>query len=125
MATSRLLSPLGMARAALDLVLPRRDLGEDANIDELIGGRFGSEVVTRLVEPLVGSIHAARTADLSAAATVPQILAAARRSRSLLLAMRAEGGASTGRTGVPLTEGWAVGARRDPRRAAARPRRGL
>ncbi len=96
-ATSGLLSPVGMLRAALDLVLPRRDLPDDLSVDDLVAGRFGSEVAARLVEPLVGSIHAARTADLSALATAPQILAVARRSRSLLLGLRVlPGGAGTG-----------------------------
>jgi oxygen-dependent protoporphyrinogen oxidase len=87
--TSGLLSPLGSARAALDLVLPRRRVGDDATIDDLVGGRFGRQVAQRLVEPLLGSITAARTSELSAAASAPQLLAAATRSRSLLLALRA------------------------------------
>jgi oxygen-dependent protoporphyrinogen oxidase len=88
-ARSGLLSPAGVARAGLDLVLPRRNLTGDVSVGELIGGRFGAQVADRLVDPLVGGIHAGRTDELSAAATVPQLLAAARRSRSLMRALAA------------------------------------
>lgn len=88
-ATSGLLSPLGMLRAAADLLLPPTPPGDDVSVGELIARRFGPEVAERLVEPLVGGIHAARIDQLSAAATVPQLLAAARKNRSLLRALRA------------------------------------
>ena len=88
LATSRLLGPFGAARAAWDLVAPRTPIGEDASVDDLIAGRFGLRVARRLVEPLLGSIHAASTADLSAAATAPNLLEAARSSRSLLVGLR-------------------------------------
>jgi protoporphyrinogen/coproporphyrinogen III oxidase len=93
---SGLLSPLGVARAGLDLVLPRQDWPGDVAVWDLVAARFGREVASRLVDPLLGSIHAARTEDLSAAATAPQLLAAARKSRSLLLGLRAGGAAATG-----------------------------
>jgi len=90
---SGLLSPAGLARAALDVVLPRRPLPDDLSVAELAAGRFGAQVADRLVDPLVGGIHAGRTERLSAAATTPQLLSAARSSRSLLrgLARAAEG----------------------------------
>jgi protoporphyrinogen/coproporphyrinogen III oxidase len=46
-------------------------------------------VADRLVDPLVGGIHAGRTGELSAAATTPQLLSAARQQRSLSEALRA------------------------------------
>ena len=88
LATSRLLGPLGAARAAWDLVAPSKPIGDDASVDDLVAGRFGTKVAKRLVEPLLGSIHAASTADLSAAATAPNLLEAARSSRSLLIGLR-------------------------------------
>ena len=90
---SGLLSPAGMARAGLDLVLPRSRIGPDVSVDDLVGRRFGAEVAHRLVEPLLGSIHAAPTAELSTAATAPNLLAAARSSRSLLRGLRRQAGA--------------------------------
>ena len=74
---SRILSPAGMARASFDAVLPRSTLGADASVFSLISSRFGSEVADRLVEPLLGTIHAGTTKQLSAAATAPQLLNAA------------------------------------------------
>jgi oxygen-dependent protoporphyrinogen oxidase len=97
---SGLLSPLGMVRAGLDLGLPRTDPGDDTAVWDLVARRFGRQVASRLVDPLVGSIHAGRTEELSVAATAPQLLAAARRSRSLLLGLRASGAVATG--GPPM-----------------------
>jgi oxygen-dependent protoporphyrinogen oxidase len=88
-ARSRILSPLGLARAALDRVLPATPPPADISVRDLIATRFGPEVADRLVDPLVGGIHAGRTAELSAAATTPQLLAAARKQASLSQALRA------------------------------------
>jgi len=86
---SRLLSPAGIARAALDLVLPRRhtDL-KDPSIADLVAPRLGSQVFDRLVEPLLGGVHAGRAAELSARSTVPDIAALAGKNRSLYLGLR-------------------------------------
>ncbi len=88
LATSGLLSPLGLIRAAGDLVLPRTPVTGDVSVRDLIARRFGPEVADRLVDPLIGGIHAGRTDALSADSTVPQLVAAARSSRSLLLGLR-------------------------------------
>ncbi len=85
---SGLLSPAGMARAGLDLVLPRSKLGDDVSVGSLVSGRFGRQVADRLVEPLLGGIHAAPLDELSTAVVAPHVLAAARSSRSLLLGLR-------------------------------------
>jgi protoporphyrinogen/coproporphyrinogen III oxidase len=106
LARSRALSFAGMARASLDLVLPRSDVEGDVTVWDLIASRFGPEVAERLVEPLVGSINAGSTRKLSAAATAPQILAAARANRSLLLGLRAmsrpQGGAGDAKSSAPV-----------------------
>jgi protoporphyrinogen/coproporphyrinogen III oxidase len=88
LATSGLLSPLGLIRAAGDLVRPRTPVDGDVSVRDLIARRFGPEVADRLVDPLVGGIHAGHTDALSADSTVPQLVAAARSSRSLLLGLR-------------------------------------
>jgi oxygen-dependent protoporphyrinogen oxidase len=85
---SRILSPVGIARAALDLVLPRGRPPATLTVRELVADRFGAEVADRLVDPLVGGIHAGSTATLGAAEVTPMIVAAAERSRSLLLGLR-------------------------------------
>ena len=88
---SGILSPAGAARAALDLVRPHR--GEpDATGDEAVGavvaGRLGREVVERLVDPLIGGIHAGGVDELSAESTFPPLLVAERRSGSLMRRLR-------------------------------------
>jgi protoporphyrinogen/coproporphyrinogen III oxidase len=86
---SRLMSPVGLARAALDLVLPRRPMTtRDPSIADLVLPRLGAQVFDRLVEPLLGGVHAGRAAELSAHSTVPDIEAIARNNRSLYLGIR-------------------------------------
>jgi len=85
---SGILSPSGIARAGLDLVLPRHNHGDDPTVARVIGGRFGLEVVDRLVDPLLSGISAGRADSLSLRATAPDIEALAAGSRSLLLGLR-------------------------------------
>ncbi len=85
---SGLLSPSGIVRAGLDVALPASRWPADLSIAELVGTRLGRQVARRLVDPLLGSIHAGSTEELSVEATAPQLAATARRSRSLLLALR-------------------------------------
>jgi protoporphyrinogen/coproporphyrinogen III oxidase len=86
---SRILSVGGIGRASLDRVLPRRRLeGDDVSVWDLVASRLGPEVAERLVEPLLGSIHAGSTRQLSAAATAPQLLAATQGNRSLMAGLR-------------------------------------
>lgn len=89
LARSGIVSPLGVARAALDLVLPGRPPRGDISVADLVAPRLGRQVHQRLVEPLLGAIHAGATAELSAEVAAPQLLAAVRRHRSLVLGLRA------------------------------------
>lgn len=86
---SRLLSPAGLARAAMDLVLPRRrQVASDQSIAELVVPRLGRQVFERLVEPLLGGVHAGRASELSARSAAPDIEALARKNRSLYFGLR-------------------------------------
>lgn len=85
---SGVLSPAGVARAVLDLVLPRTDPGPDPSVAAVVGRRMGRQVVERLVDPLVGGINAGRADGLSLAATARPIADGAARSRSLVLGLR-------------------------------------
>ena len=87
LARSRLLSWPGKARAAFDVVLPRRGVDHDS-LGRAIRDRFGDEVLERLVDPLVGSINAGDADELSLTAATPQIAAVATSARSLLLGLR-------------------------------------
>ncbi|MHB1712224.1 MAG: protoporphyrinogen oxidase, partial [Acidimicrobiales bacterium] len=99
---SGILSPSGIARAGLDLVLPRHDHGDDPTVAQVIGGRFGLEAVDRLVDPLLAGISAGRADSLSLRATAPDIEALASGSRSLLLGLRDRRRQATEPTPGPL-----------------------
>lgn len=53
---------------------------EDVSVGDLVAARLGSEVVDRLVEPLLGGVYAGHARLLSARATVPQVAAWSGRS---------------------------------------------
>lgn len=99
LARSGVLSPLGIARAALERVVPGSPLGADAAVGDVIARRFGREVNDRLVDPLLGGINAGDTRRLSIDAAAPQLAAAARKGRSLTRAL------STAATAVPAGAG--------------------
>ncbi len=89
-ARSRLLSPLGLARAGLDRVLPATPAEGDRSVGELVTARLGRELLDQLVDPLLGGIHAGDSRQLSVAATAPQLEAAAGRSGGLMRGLRAQ-----------------------------------
>jgi protoporphyrinogen/coproporphyrinogen III oxidase len=92
LARSGIVSYTGIARAALDLVLPRTASGSessrDRSVGEIVSSRLGREVTDSLTGPLVGGINAGRVDDLSAEAVFPALLEASRRGGSLMRALR-------------------------------------
>lgn len=104
LARSGVLPRRAAARAALDLVLPGSPVGadDDVSVGRLVRRRMGAMVQMGLVDPLLGGINAGHTDDLSAAVAAPQILAAARRDRSLIRGLRA-GGTSGTASGAVVT----------------------
>jgi len=91
MVRSGILSPAGLLRAAVDLVAPHRGAPQatgDRSVGDIVEARLGHQVVERLVDPLIGGIHAGGVADLSAEATFPPLLTADRRPGSLVRALR-------------------------------------
>ncbi|HSP27812.1 MAG TPA: protoporphyrinogen oxidase [Ilumatobacteraceae bacterium] len=113
LASTRLLSWRGKARAALEPLLPRTSTDSDS-IGQFVRARFGDEVHERLVDSLVGSIYAADT-DRFSLAEVPQLAALANGNRSVLLAARRQrrsqpGTASAGASPVFATPRGGIGA---------------
>ncbi|MFC6881955.1 MULTISPECIES: protoporphyrinogen oxidase [Actinomadura] len=88
LASSQVLSPAGLARVPLDLVLPETPHGADVSVADFVGARLGREVVDRLVEPLLGGVYAGRAELLSFESTLPAVAAAARTHRSLISAVQ-------------------------------------
>ena len=83
LARSGVVSGEGAIRASQDLELPPTARDGDVPVAEYVGARFGTEVVDRLVDPLLGGVYAGRSCDLSFDATMPALAAASRHYRSL------------------------------------------
>ncbi len=78
------ISAKGLARAAMDAVLPPTDLGgRDISVGDLVEERLGKEVVDRLVEPLLGGVYAGHARAISARAAVPRLVELLDHDRSL------------------------------------------
>ncbi len=91
LAASGIVSTEGLERARQDLLEPLVAPTADITIGAFMRGRLGDEVTERLIDPLVGGINAGDTDQLSLAATVPQLHAAARSGApSLIEACRAQ-----------------------------------
>ncbi len=106
LARSGVLSPLGVARAALDLVLPGEPVTPDADmaVGPLVRSRMGRQVHERLVDPLLGGINAGSSDHLSLQAGVPQLAAAFAGRRSLMAAAwRARRRSKGAATGTPFS----------------------
>jgi oxygen-dependent protoporphyrinogen oxidase len=101
---SGILTPVQSIRVARDLVTPhlRSNLAiGDLSVGEIVEPRLGRPVVDRLVDPLVGGIHAGGVDELSAAATFPSLLAATHQPGSLMRCL----GRSLRRSTSPTTGG--------------------
>src|ERR1019366_4760124 len=84
---SGILSPAESMRVAKDLVTPHLRTGMtfgDRSVGQIVGERLGRPVVDRLVDPLVGGIHAGGVDELSAAATFPLFIAASHQAGGLM-----------------------------------------
>ena len=86
--TSGLVTPFGLLRAGADIVLPRRELPADPTIAELLRYRLGDQVFDRLVDPMLGGVHAGRADRLSARSAVPEVMSLLEGARSVYLTMR-------------------------------------
>ena len=85
------LSTAGLLRAFRDVVAPRpasRGHLQDRTIGGLIETKLGPEVVSTLVDPMIGGISAGRVSEMSAAAVFPPLLEAAQERGSLMAALR-------------------------------------
>jgi oxygen-dependent protoporphyrinogen oxidase len=81
LAASGVVSAEGADRARHERTPPSR--AGDVSVADYIGARLGDEVVDRLVDPLLGGVYAGRSRDLSFAATLAPLAAAASAHPSL------------------------------------------
>jgi protoporphyrinogen/coproporphyrinogen III oxidase len=89
LARSGVLGPGAVLRAALEPLLPRRDLGDDRAVGDLVTERYGRAVTDLLVEPLLSGVYAGSIDRLSTAATAPALWSAAREHRRMTAGLRA------------------------------------
>jgi protoporphyrinogen/coproporphyrinogen III oxidase len=85
----RQLSAAGRLRATADLVTRSPLVGPDVSIGAFARSRFGPELLDRLVAPILAASRAGTADELSLAAAAPEIDAAARSGKSLLMGLRA------------------------------------
>jgi oxygen-dependent protoporphyrinogen oxidase len=85
---SGILSPAGLVRAGLDLAVPSRRLQRDTTIGYVVRRRLGREVHERLVDPLLGGIHAGSCDELSVQAVAPMLEQALASGRGLVRGLR-------------------------------------
>jgi oxygen-dependent protoporphyrinogen oxidase len=76
--------------------------GDDVPVGVLVGRRFGTDVVRRLVDPMLGGIYAGNADALSLAATMPALFDAAQREHTLAGAVRAAVAAGRRPVGSPV-----------------------
>jgi protoporphyrinogen/coproporphyrinogen III oxidase len=81
LAATGVVSPDGVARARQESSRPAG--AGDVSVTEYIGSRLGTEIVDRLVDPLLGGVYAGRSEDLSFQATLAPLAAATRKQATL------------------------------------------
>jgi oxygen-dependent protoporphyrinogen oxidase len=79
--------------------LPGPPLEEDVAVGEYVARRCGTELVERLVEPLLGGVYAGRSEQLSLQATVPVLVPHLRQDPSLVRAAAKVRSAAAGSSG--------------------------
>ena len=94
MATTSLYSWPAKLRMALDLVIPAKKVAEgernDESLESFVVRRMGRECLVRLAEPLVGGVNGSDPADMSLAATYPNLLDMEQQHGSLVRGMLAQ-----------------------------------
>ena len=85
-----LLSKTGQLRAAMEPLLGHAKIQGDTTVGSFAKKRWGKEVTDRLIEPLVGGIHAGTVYELSLAQCAPQYLDAAQTKRSVSKGLRSQ-----------------------------------
>lgn len=92
---SPLFSLAGKARMVLEPFMPRGENAGDESVESFVQRRFGRELLERMVQPLLGGIHATPISRLSMQASLPRLLELERAHGSVALAL-ARGTAAPG-----------------------------
>ena len=89
-AKTKLVSPLGKLRMALDYVIPAKKDDADESLGSFIRRRLGDDIFEHLIEPLMAGIYSGNGDELSLAATFPQLRAAEREHGGLIKGVLAQ-----------------------------------
>ncbi len=84
MVRTPLVSWLGKARMALDLLIPKGPTDGDESIGHFVRRRLGTEAASQLAEPILGGIYVGNVDALSLRATFPQLLEQEQKYGSLI-----------------------------------------
>lgn len=85
---SRVMTVAGLFRAALEPIMRHQKLDGDTSVGKFIERRFGRQVVDRLLDPILGSLHAGDVYNLSLRATTPELAPIADSGRSIMMSRR-------------------------------------
>lgn len=83
---TRLISPLGKLRAALEPLIPIKQDNADESIGSFVSRRFGREVLENVAGPLMGGIYGGDWDRVSLKSTFPMFMKMEQEKGSLLLA---------------------------------------
>jgi oxygen-dependent protoporphyrinogen oxidase len=98
---TRLISTVGKARMAMDLVIPPRTDTGDESLASFVCRRMGPEMYHRMIEPLLSGIYAGDGANLSLAATFPQLRASEQTHGGMIKGALAQKQERASRDGMP------------------------
>lgn len=90
MAKTKLVTLPGKLRMALDFVIPPKKDDADETLESFVTRRLGRDVYLHLIEPLMAGIYSGSGAELSLAATFPQLRAAEREHGGLVKGVLAQ-----------------------------------
>lgn len=85
---AKVLSMKGLVRAGLEPLIPRSKLNGDVAVGSFLRKRFGSEVADRLLDPILGSLHAGNIYKLSLRAVAPELAKIADSEKSIMMSRR-------------------------------------
>ncbi len=109
--TSRVMTVRGLGRAGLEPLAARVQpaLGDDADtsVGAFLSTRFGHELTDRLIDPLLGGLHAGDIDRLSLRACAPSLVDSASQRRSLILRRRRA--VASGRPETPMFASFSEG----------------
>ncbi|UBH14286.1 protoporphyrinogen oxidase [Macrococcus armenti] len=87
--TTRLISPIGKLRAAMDYVIKPKPMNPDVSVGAFFRRRLGNETLENLIEPLMSGIYGADIDKLSLKSTFPDFKVTEEKHGSLIKGMRA------------------------------------